>query len=278
MDSLISSLEEYVVPYAMNVVGALLLLFGAWIISGWVRKKIQRALDRAKFDNTLSKFFANMSRWLILVLALLACLSVFGIETTGFAAVVGAAGLAIGLAFQGTLSHLAAGTMLLIFRPFKVGDLVKVGGEMGRVYEIDLFMTAIDTPDNRRIIMPNSQIFGNTIENITYHDARRVDVAVGTDYGADIEETRKVLEAAAIGIEGALEDREPQILLTGLGGSSIDWEVRVWAPTTDFLQMRDRVATTVKNALEAADIGIPYPTMDINHVTSLRVEKSKDAA
>jgi small conductance mechanosensitive channel len=188
----------------------------------------------------------------------------FGIQTTSFAAVIGAAAFAIGLAFQGTLSNIASGVMLLIFRPFKVSDVINAAGVTGRVIEIGLFTTCFDTLDNRRIFVPNALIFGGTIENVTYHEKRRVDVSVGTDYGADLDEVRAVLERSIASVEGAVDDPEPQIYLLELGGSSIDWSVRVWCMTDDYWPVREATTRAVKIGLDAAGIGIPFPQMDVH--------------
>jgi small conductance mechanosensitive channel len=197
-------------------------------------------------------------------MALLAALGMFGIRTTSFAAVIGAASLAIGLAFQGTLSNIASGVMLLIFRPFTVDDVINAAGITGKVIEIGLFTTAFDTLDNRRIFVPNALIFGGTIENVTFHEKRRVDVSVGTDYGADLDEVRAVLDAAVATVQGILDDPEPQVYLVELGGSSIDWSVRVWCVTDDYWEVRERTTRAVKIALDTASIGIPFPQMDVH--------------
>lgn len=250
--------------YAVSVVKALVFLFIGWIIAGWLRRITVRALERAKVDQTLIKFFGNIVRYTVLILVVLACLSLFGINTTSFAAVIGAAGLAIGLAFQGTLGHFASGVMLLVFRPFKVGDVVSTGGVWGKVNEIELFTTTLDTPDNRRIIIPNGTIFGSTIENLTFHPTRRVDVSVGTDYGADLDKARQIMMEAAKNTPNTLSDPAPQIYLVALGGSSIDWQVRAWCNTPDFFSVKDELTLRVKKALDAADIGIPFPQMDLH--------------
>ncbi len=176
--------------WILNGVAVLVVLVVAWLLSMWVRRLIHAALTRAKFDATLTKFFAQAARWAILVAAVLIAMRIFGIEATSFAALIAAMGLAIGLAFQGTLSNFAAGVMLLTFRPFKVGDVVEVAGELGIIDEIELFFTQMDTFDNRRVILPNSQIFGNTIENLSHHQVRRADFNVGTAYGADLDQAR----------------------------------------------------------------------------------------
>ncbi|MEM8947166.1 MAG: mechanosensitive ion channel family protein [Planctomycetota bacterium] len=241
----------------------LILLFVAWTISAWVSGIVARGLRRVKFDETLTKFSAKLVRWGILGIAGIMCLSHFGIETTSFAAVIGAAGLAVGLAFQGTLSNFAAGAMLLIFRPYKVGDVVNVAGNLGKVFEIELFTTAIDTFDNRRIIVPNSQIYGSVIENITYHSVRRFDVEVGTSYDADIDETRRVLERAFRAVPQIVADPEPAVVLGGLGASSVDWIVRGWATNDDYGTAKQELIRAVKMQLDAAEIEIPYPHLEL---------------
>jgi len=255
---------DLVTQYAVKIGGAILFLLIAWIIAGAVGRFTRRSLETSKLDLTLTKFFGNLAKYVVLIMAIVACLGIFGIETTSFAAVIGAAGLAIGLAFQGTLGNFSAGIMLLVFRPFKVGDVVNIGGTTAKVTEIELFTTLMDTPDNRRIIMPNGNIFGNTIENITHHPVRRVDVAVGTDYGADLSRSRQVMMDAAKATPDILEDPPPQIFLSELGGSSINWSVRVWCNTANYWAVKDALTMHVKNALDEAGIGIPFPQMDVH--------------
>lgn len=250
---------DLVVTYAMRVIGVIAIMFAALVVAGWVKRALVSRLTKVGFDATLTKFLGSMSRWAIVVFAILGCLSMFGIETTSFAAVIGGASLAIGLAFQGSLSNVAAGAMLLLFRPYKVGDVISVGGKTGKVDTIDLFMTSLDTPDNRRIVVPNGQVFGSTIENVTHHETRRVDISVGVDYDAGIDETRAVLLAAGQSIEGRNPDDDVVAVLTGLGSSSVDWQLRVWAPTADYWAVLERGIRAVKMALDEAEIGIPYP-------------------
>lgn len=262
--SLLEAGAEQLASFAISLVGVILLLAVAWFVAGFARRALRRGLERAKFDVTLGMFAANMLRWFILLMALMACLEVFGIKTTSFAAVLGAAALAIGLGFQGSLSNLAAGVMLLVFRPFKVGDMVNVAGQLGKVNEIDLFMTEIDTPDGRRVILPNGQIFGNTIENITHHPRRRVDIPVGVAYDADIDRTRQVLEAAVRGVTPRLDDPAPEVFLNELGASSVNWTLRVWTRREDFGATRQATVRAAKVALDEAGIGIPFPQMDVH--------------
>jgi len=254
----------YAVQYGTPAIGALALLFIAWVAAGIISRTVAAAMKRAKLDETLAKFFTKLTRWLVLLVGVVSVLGMFGVETTSFAAVIGAAGLAIGLAFQGSLSNFAAGVMLLVFRPFKVGDTVNIAGNTGKVNEIELFTTAIDTFDNRRFIVPNSEIFGTTIENITFHPTRRADVAVGVDYTADIDQTRELLAAAAASVEFVLEDPPPAIILTGLGDSSVNWSVNSWCETGNFGAVKQGVIRAIKMKLDEAEIGIPYPQMDVH--------------
>jgi len=250
--------------YGLRALLVLVLMFLAWTVSSWASALVRSGLRRVKFDETLTKFVAKFVRWMILLLVALSCLSYFGVQTTSFAAVIGAAGLAIGLAFQGTLSNFAAGAMLLIFRPYKVGDVVNVAGHLGKVFEIELFTTSIDTFDNRRFIIPNSSIFGTVIENITYHPVRRVDVEVGASYAADIDQTRQVLERAIQSVPEFVRDPAPAVVLLGLGASSVDWSVRAWARRDDFGAAKQTLVRAVKVELDRVGIEIPFPQMDVH--------------
>ena len=154
--------------------------------------------------------------------------------------------------------------MLLVFRPFKVGDVISVAGITAKVAEIELFSTTLDTPDNRRMILPNSSVFGSPIENVTYHPVRRVDVNVGVDYSAAVDATRETLSAGIADIPGQDADLPPQVLLVDLGDSAVNWQVRVWAPTEDYFAMKEAVTRAVKLALDEAGIGIPFPQMDVH--------------
>lgn len=253
-----------IVDYAVRLAGVFVLIIIGLILAGWFGRMTTRALQRAKIELTLSKFFGRVVRWIVLILVALAILGIFGIPTASFAVVIGAAGLAVGLAFQGTLSNFASGIMLLIFRPFKVGDVVNIAGVLGIVDEIQMFTTTMDTFDNRRYIIPNSNIFGQTIENITFHPKRRVDVNVGTEYSADLKKTREVLEEAARNVEGRLQDVDIMVWLDSMGDSAINWQVRVWCATPDWVAVRQALTRDVKNALDGAGIGIPFPQRDVH--------------
>ena len=255
---------DAVARFGLDLIGAIVLLVGTWIVSRWARRAVTKSFEKSNLDVTLTKFFGNLVGWGILILGVIAILGIFGISTASFAAVLGAAGLAVGLAFQGTLSNFAAGVMLLVFRPFKVGDMIRAAGETGDVQEIDLLVTKLDTLDNRRIIIPNSKIFGDTIENVTFHPIRRVDVPVGVDYGADLDQVRAVLEKAMASVEGGLADPPPQIFLGSLDDSAVTWDVRVWCNTPDYFDVFEATTRATKKALDAAGIGIPFPQLDVH--------------
>ena len=250
--------------FAAKAVAALALFVVGLIVARVIAGTVGRALRRAKVDAMLASFLAKMLRYALLALVLVVALGVLGIPVTGFAALLAAAGFAVGMALSGTLGHFAAGVMLLIFRPFKVGDVVNLAGYTAKVHEIELFQTHLNTFDNRRIIIPNTQVFDGTIENLTHHATRRVDVKVGVSYDADLDATRAALEDAVAATAGTLAEPPPVIYLDGLGGSSVDYTVRVWAATADYWPVRERLTAEVKRALDAADINIPYPQMDVH--------------
>ncbi|MHC5068309.1 MAG: mechanosensitive ion channel family protein [Planctomycetota bacterium] len=261
-----SDLQNQVIAFAGQVVMVLIALFAAWLIAGWTSGLVQRGLTRAKIEETLTIFFAKLTRWGILILTVLGCMQSFGINTTSFAAVIAAAGFAIGMALQGTLSNFSAGVMLLIFRPFKVGDFVITAGESGTVAEIDLFTSTINTPDNRRIIIPNGSIFGSVIENVSANSQRRVDVVIGVAYDADLDHTREVLNGVAESITNRLSEHPIDIILAELGASSVDWKIRVWTDSEHYWQVREDILVAAKKALDAADIGIPFPQLDVHMI------------
>ena len=229
-----------------------------------MERAVRKTLEKRDFDATLTRFFAKLTRYVILIGVVLGCLGVFGIQTASFAAVLAAAGFAVGLAFQGTLGNFSAGVMLLVFRPFKVGDFVEVNGETGTCEHIDLFTCEFRTLDNKKLIIPNGAVFGSTITNYTGYDIRRVDIDVGAEYSADIDATRAALEKAANDIPKMLKDPAPQVFLKALGASSVDWQVRIWCKTEDFWDVWQSTTQACKTSLDAAGIGIPFPQQDVH--------------
>jgi small conductance mechanosensitive channel len=255
-------LKSMIVPS----VSALLALVIFYFLGKYASRIVSGPISR-RVDETLGKFVEKLTFRCTVGLGILFVLSQFGIRSTSFAAVLAAAGFAIGLALQGTLSNFACGILLMVFRPFKVGDLVVAAGINGRVHEIDLFTTVIDTVDNRRIIVPNSSVSGNTIENVTYHQYRRVEVPVGVEYIADMDRTRQSLWLAIESLAEFThrdETKEPQVRLIGFGASSVDWIVRIWTSTSEVGNVQDRLVYAIKTHLDAASIGIAFPQLDIH--------------
>ncbi|MCR9202352.1 MAG: mechanosensitive ion channel [Planctomycetaceae bacterium] len=261
--------------YAIPAVGALLALIIGYMVAKLLARIISAPV-RKRVDETLGRFVGKMVYYSVMTCIVIAVLSTVGIEVASFAAILAAAGFAIGMAFQGTLGNFASGIMLLVFRPFKVGDVVSAAGVTAKINEIDLFTTTMDTPDNRRIIVPNSAIASGTIENLSHHEERRVDVAVGTDYSADLRQTREVLEQAATALQSQMvagDGRGYQVVLGTLGDSCVNWTVRFWTKAENYWPVTEALTESVKNHLDDAGIGIPFPQLDI-HVPDASVSMS----
>ncbi len=253
-----------IMDWGVRIVGVLVALWVAVRVANWVQNKINKALQQRGFDETLAKFVGSMGRYTLLVLATLSCMEVFGLETTSFAALIGAAGLAVGLAFQGALSNVSGGVMIVALRPFKAGDCVTVGGETGVVEEISLLTTELNLPNGTRIHVPNGQVMSGVIETKSHHGYLQAEVNVGVDYTADLDKTRQVLQAAAESVGKGLKDPAPVVVCTNLGASSVDWQVRVRCTVADYWGVLEEATVVTKKALDDAGIGIPYQTIDVN--------------
>lgn len=253
--------------YLMPLVWAIVILVASIIVGKMIAGMVRRASERANADATLSAFFAKLVYYTVVILGVTFALSKFGIQMTSFAAILAAAGFAVGMALSGTLSNFASGVMLLMFRPYKIGDVINAAGVTAKVNAIELFTTTLDTPDNRRFIVPNGQIYGGTIENVSFHTERRCDVPVGCDYGASLDETRAVLEKAAESLNEMMvqgEGRGYQIVLGDLGDSAVGWTVRFWCKAEDYWGVKEALTRAVKVHLDEAGIGIPFPQMDVH--------------
>lgn len=264
--ALISLGMTIAVPAVLALLGLFVSYLVAKLISRWVAGPVCK-----RVDETLGKFAAKFIFYGIMVCATVGIASTVGLNVTSFAAVMAAAGFAIGMAFQGTLANFAAGILLMVFRPFKVGDVINAAGVIGKVNEIDLFTITIDTPDNRRIIIPNGAVAGNTIENVTFHAHRRVEVRVGVSYAANIQATRQALTMAADSLAELMvrgENRGYMVILDSLGASSVDWLVRFWTPSPKFFEAKEKLTVAIKENLDASGISIPFPQMDV-HIDGL---------
>lgn len=256
------------VDIGIKVVSAILVFIVGRIIAGWLAGFLTRTLKKRNFDHALTGFFANMLRWAIILFTVLGILGMFGIETSSFAALIAAMGLAVGLAFQGTLSNFAAGILILVFRPFDIGDRVTLDGETGVVNAIDLFTVTLITPNNVKVTIPNSTACGGKIINLTGQTSRRIDINVGVDYSADIDRTREALTSAIAECEGYESSPAPSVFLNELGDSAVTWQLRLNATDENYWVAYESGIRAVKRALDKAGIGIPYPQMDV-HVNNV---------
>lgn len=256
----------------LSILGALLILVLGWIISAWAARFIRRRLERSeRFDRTPGLVFANVARWTVLALTLVAVLNQFGVQTASIIALLGAAGLAIGLALQGTLSNIASGVMLLVLRPFKVDDVVEIAGTTGIVDEIGLFSTRMHSFDNVAIYMPNSNIWGTEVKNLSRNPTRRVDLTFGIGYQDDIGKAIDIITAIMDDDERILADPEYRVGVDRLGDSSVNLMVRPWVNRSDYLDVND-LNRQIKEAFDANGTSIPFPQRDVHLIPG------KDAA
>jgi len=258
-----SSIIEMLTMHGIKFLTALAI----FIIGKWVAKRIvkiiDKTFDKAGVDETLADFIENIAYAILMVIVVIAALGQMGIETTSFAAILAAAGLAIGLALQGSLSNFAAGVLIILFRPFKAGDYVEAAGVSGTIEEISIFTTQLKTPDNREIIIPNNNITTGTIINYSAKNKRRIDLVVGVAYDADLKKARKVFEKIIASDDRILAKPEPQIAVAELGASSVDFVVRPWVKAAEYWDIRFDLNEKIKTELDKAGIGIPFPQRDV---------------
>jgi len=262
-----TQLQDIVTVWGLKVVAAIaIFIIGRWIAK-LVRRGVMRMMERAKVDAIITGFVSNIAYITLLAFVVIAALGQLGIQTTSFIAILGAAGLAIGLALQGSLANFAAGFLMIIFRPFKVGDFIEGAGVAGVVEEMQIFTTTLKTGDNKIIIVPNAKLSGDNIINYSARETRRVDMTVGVAYDADLSKVKEVLNEIISKEERILADPAPQVAVAELADSSVNFIVRVWTSTSDYWGVKFAVTETVKNRFDAEGIGIPFPQRDI-HIVS----------
>ncbi|MGB0909077.1 MAG: mechanosensitive ion channel family protein [Nitrospirales bacterium] len=255
--------------YGLKIIGAILILIIGRLIGSWTSKAVDNWLRKSgKVDDTLRPFFANFARYVVLIITVLAVLSQFGIETTSLIAVLGAASLAIGLALQGTLSNVASGVMLLIFRPFKVGDYVEAAGIAGTVKSITLLVTELATPDNVQILAPNNQVWGTIVKNFSHHATRRVDLILGIDYSDDIDKAIQTVSSVANSDSRIHKDPAPMVVVGNLGDNSVDLTIRVWCNAGDYWGVKFDLTKALKQRFDAEGISIPFPQRTVHMVNA----------
>ena len=260
---------EFLASAAGSLLGAIAILLLGWIVSAWLQRRVSSLGRKNKhLDEMLFDFLASIVRYVGLGFTLLFVLNPFGVQTTSVVAVIGAAGLAIGLALQGTLSNVAAGVMLILFRPIKIGDFVEVADEMGTVKQINLNFTELADLSNVQVIVPNSEVWGNVITNYSTNDKRRAEWTFGVGYGANLKDAETIIRDTIMADARAHADPEPFIQVTNLGDSSVDFLVRVWCNASEYFAFRADMTRQVKEALDAGGVDIPFPTRTMIQASS----------
>ena len=263
-EQVVESILNGITNFGIKVVAALLVL----VVGLWLAKKAKalfvKMLVNKEVDETLVSFLSNLLHGAIVVFVIVTAIGKLGVETTSFAAIIASAGLAIGLALQGSLSNFAAGVLLILFRPFKVGDAIKVSGEMGTVVEVGFLTTELKDFDNIKLVIPNSTIMSGAITNYSANATRRINLTVGVSYSDDLNKTRRILLDLIVEDERILKDPEPQVLVSNLGESSVDFVVRAWVNSPDFWLAKCDLTKRIKESFDAEGISIPFPQRDIH--------------
>jgi len=255
---------EFLASFFGSVLAAIAILFIGWIVAAWLGRRVRRiGLAHKHLDDTLFNFLGSIVRYVVLGFTALIVLNTFGVQTTSVVAAVGAAGLAIGLALQGTLSNVAAGVMLILFRPLKIGDFVEVAGKMGTVRDVTLNFTELASVGNVQVIIPNSEVWGNVIDNYSTYSTRRAEWTFGVGYGANLKQAEEVIRDTIMADERSHSDPEPFVQVNNLNESSVDFLVRVWCDSSDYFQYQADMKRKVKEALDEAGVDIPFPTRTI---------------
>lgn len=264
MEETLASIQTWMAAYGIRLIGAILL----FIIGKWVARLIsnvsRKTLGARNIDPTLVGFIGNAVYILLMVIVIIASLNLIGVQTASFVAIIGAAGLAIGLALQGSLSNFAAGVLLIIFRPFKVGDFVEAAGTAGIIEEISIFTTQLRTGDNKAVIIPNSNITGGNIINYSAKDTRRVDMVFGVGYGDDLDKARKIIEEVVAADDRVLDEPAVTVGIIELGDSSVNFAVRPWVKTSDYWPTLFALNEAMKKRFDAEGISIPFPQRDVH--------------
>ena len=264
IEKIIDTLTLWATTYSMKIIAAVLI----FIIGKWLAKKVSnvfiKLLEKNKVDATLTRFLESIIYYTLLIVVLIAVAGQLGINTTSFLTIVGAAGLAIGLALKDSLSNFSSGVMLILFRPFRVGDFATVGGVTGTVKSIDIFNTTLNTPDNQRVIVPNANITNDVITNVTANDTRRVDLTIGIGYGDDVLKAKQVLGEILKTENRILETPAPKIAVSELADSSVNFVVRPWVKTSDYWDVYFDLTEKIKLTFDQEGISIPFPQQDVH--------------
>ncbi|MGF1680758.1 small-conductance mechanosensitive channel MscS [Photobacterium minamisatsumaniensis] len=256
--------QELLIQYGVNILSALMILFIGNMITKGIANGVAKMLRKKDMDEAVVEFLHSLVRYLLFVIVLIAALGRVGVQTASVVAVIGAAGLAIGLALQGSLSNFAAGVLIVAFRPFKSGDYVEIGGVAGSVESIQVFQTILTTPDNKMVVVPNGAVIGGSITNYSRHATRRIDYVIGVSYNADLKKTKEVLTRVVEADPRVLKDPAPTVGVVALADSSVNFVVRPWVNTTDYWAVYFDLLQAIKEELDKENIGIPFPQMDVH--------------
>lgn len=271
MERVMQRVWELLPVYGLKLVAAIVVLIVGRFIAKILTKLVKRLMERSQIDTTLVKFMGSVTYIALMTFVIVAAMAQIGIQTTSFIAVLGAAGLAIGLALQGSLSNFAAGFLMIMFRPFKVGDFIEGAGTAGTVEEIQIFTTTLLTPDNKTVIIPNAKLTGDNIINYTKRGTRRVDMVFGIGYGEDIDKARDIMADTIAKDTRILKEPAPKIAVHELADSSVNFVVRPWTKADDYWSVYWDTTESVKKALDDAGINIPFPQRDV-HVYEHKTE------
>ncbi len=264
LDQYLNLGREWLLTYGPNLLVALIILIAGRLVVKWVTRLTRKALRRSGMDDTLILFLDKLIYYTLLVAVVLAAADQLGIKTTSFLAILGAAGLAVGLALKDSLSNFASGVMLILFQPFRVGDVVSTAGVTGKISSISIFNTVLNTADNQKIIVPNSAITSDVITNITANPTRRLDLVIGIGYDDDIRTAKDILEGIIRDDKRILDDPAPTIALGELGASSVDLLVRPWVRTEEYWDVRADLLERIKITFDQKGITFPYPQQDVH--------------
>jgi len=264
IDMIIQSAIQWVTTYSFSILGAIIIFFvGRWL-SGRITSLLTKLLKKNKVDAALTGFLSNLSYYALMVVVVIAAVGQLGINTTSFLTIVGAAGLAVGLALKDSLNNFASGVMIILFRPFGIGDVITAGGVTGKVQSIAIFNTIMTTGDNQRVIVPNGNIINSVITNITANDTRRIDLVVGIGYGDDIIKTKQVLADIVSADDRIMSEPAPVIAVSELADSSVNLIVRPWVKTSEYWDVYFDLMEKIKQTFDAEGISIPYPQRDVH--------------
>ncbi len=263
-DEVMTFMKTSALDFGINLLTAIVIFYVGRMVVRLITRGIRKVMDAQNVDPTLVTFVANLVNMILLVIVVIAAVGALGVQTTSFIAILGAAGLAVGLALQGSLSNFASGVLIIIFRPYKVGDFIEGAGIAGVVLEVQILTTILKTGDNKQIIVPNSQIMGGIITNYSANDTRRVDMVIGVSYDDDLDKTRSVLEELIAAEDRILDDPAPTIAVSELGDSSVNFVVRPWVNTADYWGVMFDLTEAIKKRFDKEGISFPFPQQDVH--------------